>query len=583
MRRWLSVLATGIGVLHVGGAVACAQTTGHWPPVPFERGPGLYLNWFKLVIGWLVFLIWVATCDWASTDCQRHRLAHQRWNGLLVFPFLALFVASWWIPIYWVSLPLLLLAHYVPLGLYVQARNAKVEMHERVMTSDHLRFLIAERLNSIGFSIEVERKLAHELGPPLQLLPAGGATERDDAAHLILAHQSPGFVAARELLSDALANRADAVMLEFSAQEVAVRYQVDGVWHNGEARDRESGDAILFVLKTLASLNAGERRLRQQGTVKATVEKTKYNCRFSSQGTKTGERAVLQFDDGVMRFKKIADLGLREKLQEQLQERLQASRGLVLVATLPAGGFTTTFDAVVNSTDRFIRSFIGLEEFGYKERFVENVPVETYDPAKAESPATIMTRVARMYPDALVSRNLPDGASVDALCAQASDKRMVIAGLRARDAVEAVLRVQSLGGDATLLANTLSGVLYSRMIRKLCETCREAYPPPPQILKQMGLPPGRIEAFYRPPTQPEKPCEKCNGIGYLGRTAIFELLVPNDEFRQALLQTPRGDALRLAARKTGMRTLQEEGLLLVAKGVTSVDELVRVLKEGSGG
>jgi type II secretory ATPase GspE/PulE/Tfp pilus assembly ATPase PilB-like protein len=122
------------------------------------------------------------------------------------------------------------------------------------------------------------------------------------------------------------------------------------------------------------------------------------------------------------------------------------------------------------------------------------------------------------------------------------------------------------------------------LIRKLCENCKEAYAPPPEVLKQLGLPAGRIEALYRPPTQPidpknpEKVCETCMGVGYFGRTAIFELLVLENNLRQILGKTPKLELLRDAARKSKQRSLQEEGILLVAKGVTSIPELMRVLK-----
>ena len=121
-----------------------------------------------------------------------------------------------------------------------------------------------------------------------------------------------------------------------------------------------------------------------------------------------------------------------------------------------------------------------------------------------------------------------------------------------------------------------------RLVRKLCDACKEAYTPPPQILQQLGIPEGRVQAFYRPPQpnpeEPKEPCEVCGGIGYLGRTAIFELLVVGDAVRKALT-TAKLDLLRQAARKDGMKNLQEEGVLLVAKGVTSLPELMRVLKQ----
>ena len=137
---------------------------------------------------------------------------------------------------------------------------------------------------------------------------------------------------------------------------------------------------------------------------------------------------------------------------------------------------------------------------------------------------------------------------------------------------------------AAEFAPAAAGVVNQRMIRKLCEKCKEAYAPTPELLKQLGLPADRVQALYRPPEpvpgqQPPPPCPDCLGLGYLGRTGIFELLVVNDAVRQALMKTPKLDMVRAAARKAGMRTLQEEGIVMVVKGVTSLPELMRVLKQ----
>jgi len=122
-----------------------------------------------------------------------------------------------------------------------------------------------------------------------------------------------------------------------------------------------------------------------------------------------------------------------------------------------------------------------------------------------------------------------------------------------------------------------------RLLRKLCDKCKEAYAPPPQLLQQLGIPAGRVEAFYRPPTpdpeKPQEPCRQCQGLGYFGRTGIFEMLAVDEQVKAALTEKPQVAAVRQAARKAGMRLLQEEGIVLVATGVTSLPELMRALKE----
>jgi len=194
----------------------------------------------------------------------------------------------------------------------------------------------------------------------------------------------------------------------------------------------------------------------------------------------------------------------------------------------------TTVDVALRGMDRMVRDFAALEDESRRYAEVENVPVTTY--AGAEHASEAVTRLLRTEPQVVVVRDLINADMVRVLAKHAESERLVLATIRARDAVEAL------------------------------------------VLPQLGRPAGRIAAFYHPPETAEQPCPACGGTGYLGRTAIFELLVPDDGFRRALAAGARLDALRAAARRTGMPGLQEEGILLVAKGVTSVNELIRVLK-----
>jgi len=127
----------------------------------------------------------------------------------------------------------------------------------------------------------------------------------------------------------------------------------------------------------------------------------------------------------------------------------------------------------------------------------------------------------------------------------------------------------------------VTAVLCVRLIRKLCEECRVAYEPTPDLAKKLGLPEGKVEALYRTPKpeEIEKPCKKCAGLGYFGRTGLFELLEIDDTIRQLLIKEPKLELIRKAAKAAGMRSFQEEGVLLIAKGVTSLAELQRVLKQ----
>ena len=372
-------------------------------------------------------------------------------------------------------------------------------------------------------------------------------------------------------------------MLDYTQQGMALNFMIDGVWIPREARDRESADPALAAMKLLCGMNPQDRQSRQEGPFTAEYQGKKLNATMASQGTPTGERVIIQFEDKKIHFKTIEEVGMRSKMEEQLRQLLGAEKGLVLFSAPPANGLRSSSNVFLHSTDRFTREFMAVEDEKNRYEEVENVPVSTYNSGAGQTPPDILLKVFRMMSNVLVVRDLVNAQTVEMLCEEIEEEsRLVIGAVRARDCCEALLRVLAMEAPAELFANAVSGVVCQRLVRKLCDDCKEAYTPQPQMLQQLGIPEGRVQAFHRPkPPDPENPkeiCKKCNGLGYFGRTAVFELLQVGDNVRQVLIENPKLDLLRQAARKDGMKSLQEEGILLVAKGVTSLPELMRVLK-----
>src|SRR5439155_1677544 len=165
------------------------------------------------------------------------------------------------------------------------------------------------------------------------------------------------------------------------------------------------------------------------------------------------------------------------------------------------------------------------------------------------------------------------------------EDRLGLISVRSKDAAEALLRLLSMKVPPESLSATLKGVVYTRLVRRLCETCRQAVQPSPELLQRLGIPAGRVQVLYqeKQPLQPGEQkkrgepeiCPNCRGLGYKGRIGIFEILVIDDKLRQALLRAPTAEVIKKLARATGNRTLQEEGVLLVALGTTSLVELQR--------
>lgn len=554
--------------------------------VPRLKHPAI--SWIKLGSILLLFLIWVRSADWINQDSQIYDLGYGTWNPIIFFPVFAvllLFVFPILIGIsnFWIGLGVLIVAYLATYIPYVVTHNKSVQLHQRVFTPDWFRYEFAELVGKVGWKIEHERKAEYEKGAPVDLMAIAAPQERDNQANLITARQSPGYLLVKELIADMVEKRSDKCILDYTQQSVVARQHIDGVWHNGDARDRESGDVMLAVMKTLGNLNAAERRKKQESKFAAKYKDHSYVCPISSQGVPTGERVVLGVLGGAQReFKHYADLGMRPKMVEEWAECMAANKGVVIFAAVPEGGLTTLTDVSLIETDRLLRDFVSIEEVHHRERELENIEVTTYDETKGETAATILPALIRKYPNVYVIRDFSNPDASKLLMNEVrEDERLVVTNVHARTAPEALLRMLQLKVPHKEFASLVTAVLCVRLIRKLCDSCKVAYPPSPELLKKLGIPAGKVEALYRVPKaeEIEKPCKECGGIGFKNRTGIFELLVVDDKIREVLMKAPKLDLVTKAARLAGMRPFQEEGLLLVAKGVTSLPELQRVLKE----
>lgn len=554
--------------------------------IPRVRRPAI--NWLKLATIWLLVIIWVKSTDWVNRDVQIFNLGYGTWNPALFFPFVVILLLTAF-PVggvgfpYFVAAAILLslvyLCTFIP---YVVVRNKVVQLHEKVFTPDWFRYEFAYIGSKVGLKIEAERKAEYEKGPPVDLMAIAAKEERDNQANLLTARQSPGYLFVKDLIAEMVARRSDRAVLDYTQQSVVTRHHVDGVWHNGEARDRESGDVMLAVMKSLANLDMTERRKKQSSKFAAQYLDHSYICEFVSQGVKTGERVVIDLLGGRRQsYATYEELGMRERLRDRWAEYMGRDRGLLIIAGMPEGGVTTLTDVSLLETDRLLRDFVSVEEEHHRERDVENIEVTTYNAANGETPATILPKLIRKYPNVYIIRDFVDTESAKLLLNEIRDDRLVVTNVRAKDAPEALLRMLQKKVPHRDFVETVTAVLCTRLIRMLCESCRVGYEPTPDLLKKLGIPQGKVEALYRAPKAEEvdKPCQACGGVGFFGRTGIFELLVVTDPLREVLLKQPKLDVVRQTARKSGMRPFQDEGVLLVARGVTSLAELQRVLKE----
>ncbi|MDZ4657392.1 MAG: ATPase, T2SS/T4P/T4SS family [Bythopirellula sp.] len=573
----------------LGGAPAAAApaapTQVDQTAVFLQQSQTLTLNILlaaKLLLWVGVVWMWVAAGDWVNKDSQIYGLGYQKWSLVHYLPFFIVSYILFFVPLAtWIKALILFIVFFATWLPYVLVHNKNVEPHLSVLTGPWWRFAFATVMGSIGIKVSSERRAGYEQGAPVELMAMGAADTTANNANLITARHSPGYLLLKDIMAEVINRRADKLMLDFTAQAVTVRYEIDGVWHPGEARDRESSDVMLAVIKTLANLNVKDRRNKQEGRFGAKYDGKTYICHVATQGVQTGERVVVNRVGEKQRLAKYEDLGMREGLQKQWSEIMGSDAGMVIFSALPGGGLTTMMNVSLEETDRLMRDFSAIEEVNNREHDLQNIGVTTYDASKGETPASILPALIRTYPNVYILRDMTDVEAGKLLFKEAGDDRVFITSIRAKEAAEALLRFLQLKMPAKEFATTAKAVLYQRLIRKLCPDCKVGYSPSADVLKKLGIPPGKVEKLYRPPKpeEIEKPCKTCQNLGYLGRTGLFELLVVNDQMREILIKQPKLELLKQAARAARQRSLQEEGVLLVAQGTTSLQELTRVLQQ----
>jgi type II secretory ATPase GspE/PulE/Tfp pilus assembly ATPase PilB-like protein len=383
-------------------------------------------------------------------------------------------------------------------------------------------------------------------------------------------------------------------LIDFSAQGAVARYRVDGIWESLPAMDRPTADALLVVWKKVLGLNPAERKARQDGKFATNFRDIDWVISFMSTGVPSGERVLFTIERKKPVLKTLADLGMRDAVQESYKGMLNGNKGLVIISAPATHGLPTTWRISLENADKFVKDWVLIENKKNQEPEIINVTEYFYEDG-GDTPEQLFDKVRLKQPDVYVLPSLINPQVVEAVLGQIhKEQKHMVTRTVAVDAVDALLQV--LKGNpkhAKALLGIAQGVLNQRLIRRLCESCKQAYQPSPQRRQILTLPAGRVPKLYKPtiPPPPDQRvdakgnpieieiCKKCNGRGYFGRMALFELLVLDDKVRKAVAQfIEKPDELRKFLKASGHSGFFEEGILACALGQTSLEEVQRVMQ-----
>ena len=417
-------------------------------------------------------------------------------------------------------------------------------------------------------------------------------SERSQAqAILISARQGAGFPVAAGQLSHAAQARATHVLLDYSQSGCAIRYQIDGAWEQLPPLDRETGDAMLYALKQICQLNPADRRSAQAGQCGMKAGKDKFELVLQTQGVPTGERVLIRIQTLKIPYERMSDLGMRDKMFEGFKEALDSDGNIVLITAPKGEGLTTTWTVALNAADRLVRDFQSFEDKSRTEPEIINVTQNFFGGETDHTELSILQQMILKEPDVFSFPELPEPESLSIVLNQVQTaQKQLYSRMVGNSALEGLVQFISRFPDAKkTIAESIGVVTCQKLIRRLCDNCRIAFEPPPQLLAQLGIPQGRVaqlfQPFFPPPIEeqvdengrpaPITPCHVCVGRGYYGRIAVFEMLTPGDKLRAALQSTQDIGKLAAIAKSEGFRNMQAEAILTVARGLTGLDELKR--------
>jgi type IV pilus assembly protein PilB len=421
---------------------------------------------------------------------------------------------------------------------------------------------------------------AEELPEVEQVLFQGALFDREANLKANAKLVQVALVPVKQMVSDALARRAHTILMEPREGRVSIRLVIDGVPYPAAAVPGQKGMAMIQMIKLLAGLDVNQRKEPQNGGIKAEYEKVPYHLMIeSTPGPGGAERLRIKIDNRKVVRQKPSEVGFPDHLKAKIRQFTENRSGIVLVCGPPDSGVTTLSIVTLHSVDPYLYAVFNLANLKGREL----INVTNFVPEPGHDSETTYLRLIRRECDVLFLDPLVSPQEAQVMCEYA-DRISFIAEIPANSPIEALKKLIDWVGIDAVLKN-LRAILTQKLIRKLCDDCKQAFRPAPPLLKKLGLPP-ETSVLYRaplppPPDDPKAPtieelCAPCNGSPYHGRVAAFEMLEITDGMKEVLAEHGvNPEAIRRQMQADGQTTLQKDAIRLVAEGKTSLEELQR--------
>jgi general secretion pathway protein E len=398
--------------------------------------------------------------------------------------------------------------------------------------------------------------------------------ETDDL--LDLASEAPVIRLVNSILTQAVRARASDIHIEPYERELKVRYRIDGLLYNTLTPPRRLQAAISSRIKVMANLNIAERRLPQDGRIRIRVGEKDVDIRVSVVPIAYGERIVLRLLDKTSVLLGLEEIGMAEAAYSRYSRLIKRSNGIILVTGPTGSGKTTTLYGTLNKINAPELNIITIEDpIEYQLSGIGQIQV---NPRIDLTFANGLRSILRQDPDIIMVGEIRDRETAEIAIQASLTGHLVFSTLHTNDAAGAVTRLLDMGVEAFLVSSSVMAIIAQRLVRVICRECRAAYQPDLSVVRELGLDrlteTGFDGFFYR-----GKGCTACLQTGYRGRSGIYELLVIDDNIRGLIMGDADSNVIRRKAIEQGMITLFRDGIDKIIKGITTVDEVLRVTQE----
>lgn len=390
-----------------------------------------------------------------------------------------------------------------------------------------------------------------------------------------LASDAPIVRAVNNLIARAAEARASDIHIEPTEDSIQIRFRIDGILREQEALPGHLRSAFISRIKVMSGLNIAERRLPQDGRLRLAVRGQEIDFRVATSPTIHGETVVLRILDRSTLALEFATLGFDEELLARYKRVLCQPHGILLVTGPTGSGKTTTLYASLNELNTPERKILTIEDpIEYRMPGINQTQVK---PQIGLSFAAALRSFLRQDPDVMMVGEIRDLETAQVAIQSALTGHMILSTLHTNSAASSVTRLLDMGVEPFLITSTLNAVMAQRLVRRLCPACRTKEAGSPEMLSALGLNTSDHQpvTFYR-----AHGCDRCGNSGFRGRIALFELLIIDDEINRLVLARAEARVIQRAATDAGMRTMLADGIIKARGGLTTIDEVLRVTREG---